>query len=314
MADITPHLKPQYDHIPGLALWAGGASIVTVAFLIVIKTLAYLDNDSVSVLASLLDSGVDAGASIITFMAIRFSLKPADSEHRHGHGKIEGLAAFTQAGLIALAAVFLLVESLHRFKGAPPPGDLTLAIPVMIVSVFISGLLIAVQKYSLRHAPSLAVEADYAHYANDIIVNGGVIAVLWLQSMGAPFWVDPAFGVLMAAYLAFSTWSVGGKALDMLLDRELPDETREKITQIVLSHDKVLGMHDLRTYKSGMRVFMSFDMELDPSLLLYTAHEIVREVEHDLLLSFPNAEILIHVDPYGDTFDSRHTVADVHDK
>jgi ferrous-iron efflux pump FieF len=285
-----------------------------VAFLIVLKTLAYLDNGSVSVLASLLDSVVDAGASIITFMAIRFSLKPADSEHRHGHGKIEGLAAFMQAGLIAGAGFFLLLESFYRFKGAPPPGDLSLAIPVMIVSVFISGLLIAVQKYSLRHAPSLAVESDYAHYANDIIVNGGVIAVLWLQSMGAPVWVDPVFGIVIAIYLGFSSFTITRKALDMLLDRELPDDIREKITQIVFAHPKVLGMHDLRTYKSGMRVFMSFDVELDPSLLLYTAHEIVREVEHDLLLSFPNAEILIHADPYGDTFDTRHTLADVHNQ
>lgn len=305
MADAL-HIKPAHSHVPILALWAGGASIVTVAFLIVLKGMAYLDNGSVSVLASLLDSVVDAGASIITFMAIRFSLKPADSEHRHGHGKIEGVAALMQAALIAAAGFFLLLESIDRLKGAPAAGDLSLAIPVMIVSVGISAVLIAVQKYSLRHAPSLAVEADYAHYANDIVVNGGVIAVLWLQARGAPAWIDPAFGVLVALWLGWSTRGIAMKALDMLLDRELPDETRERITQVVFSNPKVLGMHDLRTYKSGMRVFMSFDIELDPSLLLYTAHEIVREVEHDLLLVFPNAEILIHVDPYGDTFDTRH--------
>ena len=311
---MTPHLRPQYDHFPTLALWAGGASIVTVAVLIVIKGMAYLDNGSVSVLASLLDSVVDAGASIITFMAIRLSLKPADSEHRHGHGKIEGVAALMQAALIAAAGFFLLLESIYRFKGAPPPGDIGVAVPVMIISVAISAVLIAVQKYSLRHAPSLAVEADYAHYANDIIVNGGVIAVLWLQMQGAPAWIDPAFGVLVALWLGWSTREIAMKALDMLLDRELPDATREDITRIVFEHDKVLGLHDLRTFKSGMRVFISFDIELDPSLLLYTAHEIVREVEHALLVHFPNAEILIHVDPYGDTYDSRHTAVDVNHK
>lgn len=296
---------------PAFALWAGAASVVTVLFLIVIKLAAYLENGSVSVLASLLDSVVDAGASLITLMAIRVSLTPADSEHRHGHGKAEGVAALFQAAFIAAAAFFLFLESAKRFGGVQASGDMALAVPVMLVSIVLSLILTAVQKYSLRRAPSLAVEADHAHYSTDIVVNIGVIGVLWLQAAGAPSWLDPAFGALVAVYLMVTAKGIAGKGLDMLLDRELSEEVRKKITAIVFAHDKVLGLHDLRTYKSGMRMFMSFDIELDPSLLLYTAHEIVREVEHELLVEFPNAEILIHVDPYGDTYDTRHNVADL---
>lgn len=299
-------LKPQ------LALLAGGLALGTVAILIGIKAWAYLGNGSVSVLASLIDSVVDAGASLIMFLAIRYSLKPADSEHRYGHGKVEGLAALFQAAFIAGAGLFLLLESLTRFASPVAFNETGVAITVMVVSTLLSFGLICVQTYILSSAPSLAVESDRAHYSTDVIVNIAVIGVLIALQNGAPGWIDPLFGVILSLYLALTVKSIAGKGLDMLLDRELPGSIREVITSKVLSHQHVLGMHDLRTNKSGMRVFISFDMELDPSLLLYNAHEIVREVEHELLIDFPNAEILIHVDPYGDTHDTRHHVAGIH--
>lgn len=297
---------------PRMALFAGGASIVTVALLIAIKLYATVESGSASVMASLIDSVVDASVSLMTFFAIRLSLKPADADHRYGHGKVEGLAALFQAAFIAGAGFFLILETAGRFGAGRMPENSELAIAVMVISTLVSAVLVAVQNYTLNHAPSLAVEADKAHYSTDMFVNVGVIAVLLALDYGAPAWIDPAFAVLVALYLGVTVKRIAGKGIDMLLDRELPGAAREIITKKVLSHNYVMGMHDLRTHKSGMRVFISFDIELDPSLLLYNAHEIVREVEHDLLLDFPNAEILIHVDPYGDTHDTRHNVAGVH--
>jgi ferrous-iron efflux pump FieF len=305
--------RPAANEIkPQMALMAGGIALGTVLVLIIIKAWAYADNGSVAVLASLIDSIADAGASLIMFLAIRFSLKPADSEHRYGHGKVEGLAALFQAAFILGTAFFLLLESGMHAAAPIPVKQSTIAITIMGISAFLSFGLISAQTYILKKAPSLAVEADRAHYSMDVVINLGALCVLWAMASGAPFWIDPLFGIAVSLYLGFTVKSIAGMGLDMLLDRELPGDARELITNKVLSHRYVLGMHDLRTHKSGMRVFISFDMELDPSLLLYNAHEIVREVEHELLVDFPNAEILIHVDPYGDTHDTRHNVAGVH--
>jgi ferrous-iron efflux pump FieF len=292
---------------PRMALVAGAASIATVLVLIVIKLYATLSTGSASVLASLIDSVVDASVSIMTFAAIHISLKPADDDHRHGHGKVEGLAALFQAAFICGAGFFLLLESAERFATRSIPNESEIAIAIMAVSTILSVFLVMVQNYTLRFAPSLAVESDRAHYSSDIIVNLGVIGVLMALQRGAPNWIDPAFAILVAAYLALTAKRIAEKGIDMLLDRELPGAAREIITKKVLSHKYVMGMHDLRTSKSGMKVFISFDIELDPSLLLYNAHEIVREVEYELLIEFPNAEILIHADPHGDTYDTRHS-------
>ncbi len=297
-----------------MALVAVSASMITVCFLIGLKVFAYIDNGSASVLASLVDSIVDASVSVMMFLAVRLSLKPADEEHRSGHGKVEGLAALMQAAFIAGAGFFLLLESIKRFSNGMPPGHEHWAIAVMGVSTVCSLVLIYIQKRTLQYAPSLAVEADHAHYSMDIFINVGVILILLGLRAGAPAWIDPAFGVVIAAYLAVTVRKIAGQGIDMLLDRELPQDVRDAITKKVMAHPGVMGMHDLRTNKSGMDFFISFDIELDPSLLLYTAHEIVRAVEHELLKDFPNAEILIHADPYGDTQDTRHRVAGVHDR
>lgn len=282
------------------------ASIATVLLLIVMKATIFVVTDAASILASLMDSLSDATVSVMTYFAIRFSLKPADDDHRSGHGKIEGLAALFQAALITLAGAALLWESVRRMADPQPIEHHELAILVMLVSIALSVVLVNIQKKVLKEAPSLAVEADQAHYATDIIVNVGVIVVMLLLLAGAPLWIDTLFAMAMVGYLGWTAKGIGMLGLDMLLDRELPETVRQSIIDKVRAHDQVIDMHDLRTSKSGMRVFISFDIEVDGEMKLTDAHEIARHVEYDLLRDFPHAEIMIHIDPHGDVDDTRH--------
>jgi ferrous-iron efflux pump FieF len=295
------------------ALYAGAAALITAGFLIIIKGGAWIASDSAAVLASLADSIIDAGISIMNFYAIRYSLKPADHEHRHGHGKVEGVAAMFQGAFIFGAGVFLIFESLSRFTSHEPVEAHMLSMVVMGVSVVASIALVFIQNYSLKHAPSLAVKSEKAHYSTDIILNGGVMLVLFLLYQGAPLWIDPVFALIVVAYLGKTAWDIVVEGLDMLLDRELPDNDRETILRKIRSHKEVKNVHDLRTRKSGMKIYMSFDMELDADKSLRDAHAISLEVEHDLLELYPNAEIMIHKDPYGVPHEeSRHNVPGVH--
>lgn len=297
---------PLSTYMPHKALIAGMASIATVLVLIVMKTVMFMLSDSASVLASLMDSLADITVSLMTYFAIRFSLKPADDNHRSGHGKIEGLAALFQASLIMLAGLALLWESARRLMNPHLVEYHELAIGVMLASIILSVVLVRIQSRVLKEAPSLAVEADQAHYSTDIIVNAGVIVVLLLLMAGAPLWIDTIFAMLVVVYLGWAARGIAIQGLDMLLDRELPETTRQAITDKVRAHANVLDIHDLRTSKSGMRIFISFDIEVDGEMKLTDAHNIARNVEYDLLRDFPHADIMIHVDPHGDPDDTRH--------
>lgn len=296
---------PSYE--PRRALIAGLASIVTVALLIMIKTMAYLASGSTSVLAALIDSGSDAAGSLMNLLAIHISLKPADDHHRYGHGKVEGLAALFQSALIVVASAYLIIHAIGHFQHPVAVEHHGLGIAVMMVSIILSAVLVLIQRASLRHAPSLAIEADKAHYGADIAVNIAVLIVLVLQSYGAPAWIDPVVALLIGVWLLRMACKVMQGGLDMLLDREVSDAERTRILECVRSNPDVRGVHDLRTRMVGMNLNISFDIEVDPDLLLRDAHNIARDVELCLMKDYPNAEIMIHVDPEGEVEDTRHS-------
>jgi ferrous-iron efflux pump FieF len=91
--------------------------------------------------------------------------------------------------------------------------------------------------------------------------------------------------------------SIARQAFDILVDRELPDEILERVHKISCSHPKVLGIHELRTRSSGLKYFIQLHIDVHDDLSLMEAHQISDDVEKEILLEFPNADILIHQDP-----------------
>ncbi len=293
-------IEPRYAMIA--SYWVIG----TVALLICIKGYAYWQSESAAVLATFTDSLTDAGISLMMLFALRYSLKPADNSHRHGHGKMEGIGALFQAAFLSAAGLFLILESFDRFSNPVPVTNQFTGIIVAGIAIVLSILLVLVQNYCLKRAPSLAVQADQAHYQTDVFLNSSVIISLLISYYGGPAWIDPACAVLIACYYIYTARRIGIEAMDMLLDRELPEPVRSKIKERIKQHPDILGYHDLRTRKSGMILHISFDVEIEPTLTLKDAHEIVRCLEQDILDDFPYAEIIIHKDPFGDTHDPRH--------
>lgn len=290
------------------AYWALG----TVFILVIIKAGAYYLSGSAALLGSLTDTIGDGVISLITLASIRISLMPADKDHRFGHGKVEGFSAMLQASFLIGASVFLVFESARRLLR---PEDIThhfLGIAVSVIAVILSLILVRVQQRAIEKTQSLALEADQRHYMNDVLINGAVIVGLTFHYFTGMIWADSLLGFVIALYIGWTGYEVGQKAADMLMDREIEEEKRETIHSIVENFKGVYGMHDLRTRRSGMSIIISFDIELDPDQSLRDAHAITREIEFALLEHFPNAEILIHKDPKGDTYDTRHKVQGVH--
>lgn len=303
---FTREAEPRY------ALIASAWAIATVTVLIVIKAIAYFKSDSTAILATLTDSINDAGISLMMLLALRYSLRPADKGHRHGHGKAEGLAALFQGAFLSGAGVFLALSALERFAQPVEITNHLLGISVGGIAIVLSVLLVTVQKYCLSRAPSLAIEADRLHYSSDAYLNGAVVLALIADYYGGPAWIDPLCGLAVALYMFRAAYKIGAEAGDMLMDKELPKAVRERIKSIVMQHDDVHSLHDLRTRKSGMILHISFDVEIDPAMALRDAHQVTRDLENMILVDFPRAEIIIHMDPVGDTHDARHTVKGVH--
>jgi len=279
---------------------AAYASVGVALFLILLKTGAAIVTSSVAVLASLADSGLDFLTSSLTLYAIGQSLMPADREHRFGHGKAEPLAGLAQSGFIAASASLIAFEGIRRIFEPVPVKNESVGVAVMLVSIVATAGLVIYQRHVVRATGSVAVAGDRMHYLSDLLSNAGVILGILLAAFGFPQ-ADPIIALIIAGMLVTGAWGVFRPSLDQLMDRELPDDDRERIKVIVRSHKAVRDMHDLKTRKSGLSTFIQLHIELDPEISLVAAHSVSDEVEQAILAGFPGAEIIIHQDPVGAT-------------
>ncbi len=274
------------------------ASVATAIILIAVKVLAWAKTDSVSLLATLVDSSLDLLASMVNLWAIRRSLRPATREYRFGQGKVEAIAGLGQSMFVMGSAMFLLLESGRRLFDPAPVMMLGYGLAVVIFSVLLTSLLVAFQVYVIKKTQSPAIKADALHYKTDLLVNVGVLVALVLTSMG---WIifDALIALAIAIYILASARIIARDSAQHLLDHELSDEERLQIRDRVLSHPDVLGMHDLRTRRSGGMIFIQLHLELDDHLELLKAHAIADTVEQSIMQVFPNSEVIIHEDPLG---------------
>jgi len=280
-----------------LMRWATYAATATAALLIAAKLAAWLATDSVALLSTLIDSTLDLAASVLTLLAVRQSLQPADHNHRFGHGKVEALAGLGQAAFILGSGALLIREAVGRVAHPVAVSHGAWGIAVMALSILATLGLVAFQRRVVARTQSLAIKGDALHYAGDVVLNLSVIVSL-LLAMG-PGWTlaDPLFALAIAVWLMVNALGIARGAIETLMDHELPDAERDRIRAVALDHPGVLDLHDLRTRSSGRQGFIQLHLVLPAPLPLAEAHRIGDEVEAAILAEFPRFEVIIHLDP-----------------
>jgi len=272
------------------------ASVATAVILIVVKAIAWYLSGSIGILASLIDSLMDSFASIINLFAVRYALQPADDDHQFGHGKAEPLAGIAQASFIAGSAVFLIFNAVQRLQNPQTLSHGNVGIAVMVFAIVITLFLVLYQKHVVKITNNLAIKADSLHYVTDLLTNFSILIALYLTIKGY-LWVDAVFAIFIALYIFKSAFDIGQDAFQQLMDKKLDSKTEALIINTINQTKDIIGFHDFRTRQSGKNKFIQFHLELDESYSLLKAHEISDGLEKQLMLSIPDAEIIIHEDP-----------------
>lgn len=275
------------------------AAVGVAGVLVLLKVAAYLITGSVALLSSLIDSALDAAASLVNLVAVRQALQPADPEHRFGHGKAEPLAGLGQAAFISGSSVFLIVEALGRLLSPAPVTEGGVGIAVMLFAIVATFVLVGYQRHVVARTGSVAIAADGVHYTGDVLINLSVIASIVLADYLGFGYADPLFALAIAAYLLFNARGIFRSSLDLLMDRELPDADRARILSMARAHPQVVDAHDLRTRSSGQQTFIQLHLEMAPHLPLVEAHAVAEQVAAQIRGSYPRADVLIHQDPAG---------------
>ena len=285
--------KQSYDFLVRLAAISATA---TALILVTIKLYAWLATDASAMLASATDSMLDLFASIMNVVILRFALAPADQEHKFGHGKAESLAGLVQAAFVLGSSLLLMIHGVERIITPKATVQTEVGIWVSIIAIVLTLGLVILQKYVIAKTNSMAISADSLHYQSDLILNLGVLAALFL-SQGYWLRADGVFTLMVGVYLLYGALKIIWLSVHHLMDHELSLDEQSKIKAIVLSHDKALGLHDLRTRQAGQQRFIQFHLELDDTLTLLEAHTIGEEIEGEIEHALAPCEVFIHHDP-----------------
>ena len=277
------------------------ASLLVASTLIVLKSYGWITTTSVSLLGSLADSLIDFLASVFVFVAISYSMLPADSKHRFGYDKSEGLAAFVQSLFIGMSGIYVCFEATKRLLN---PSDQqisqpSIAIWIILVSIVLTLALVMYQKYVVKKTKSIAIESDQYHYLTDTYINLSVLFSIAITGWTRFVFIDALVGLLISGVVLYTSVTLLKKSFKILLDQEIQSEDRDRIREIALDHPKVLGFHDLRTRDTGREYIIQFHLELDPNMSLLESHEITDEVTDNVLKLYPDSELIIHTDPLG---------------
>ncbi|WP_095054636.1 cation diffusion facilitator family transporter [Pseudomonas sp. Irchel s3b2] len=272
------------------------ASVAVACILIVAKAIAWWLSGSVSMLAGLTDSALDGVSSLLNLLAVHYALRPADDDHRYGHGKAESLAGMAQALFIGGSAVLIALQAIERLKHPEPIGAAWLSIGVIVFSLALTVALLMLQHRVIKATGSNVVSADSLHYRSDLLLNGSILVALVLAGFG---WhqVDPWFGLGIAVYILWSAIHIARESFAVLMDEELPLDVSQHMLELACSVPGVLGAHDLRTRISGNQWFVQLHLELPGELTLSVAHDISDKAADAIHAAYPRAEVLVHADP-----------------
>ena len=277
------------------------ATVAGVSLIIIAKIFGWFLSESVTMLASLVDSLLDICVSMMNLIAVHYALQPADHEHRFGHEKVEDIAVFSQAVFFGLSGIFLIITAIKRFFY--PNNNIlnegNASIEILLFSTVITLLIVIFQYYVMNKAKSNILKADSLHYITDFLTNAGAIIGIAITT----YWQLPMFdnitAIAIAIYIIFISTKLLKKSFNNLMDHELDEKERKMIIEIIKAHKEVLGFHDLKTRYAGVKPFIQFHLELDKNMPLKETHHITEEIEEAIIEKLPNAEIIIHQDPEG---------------
>jgi len=277
------------------------ASVSLALVLLVAKAWAAYLTDSTAMLGSLADTALDVIASLTTLMGVRIAAQPADLDHRFGHGKAEALVSLAQVVLIAISAVGIMWRAMDRLVHGAETEAMGAGIAVSILAIALTFVLLWYQRQVIERTGSVAIKTDNVHYKSDLMLNGAVIVALVLDQALHVAGADALFGIGIALWLLWGAWRASSEAVHQLMDREWPEEERQEFLDAAAKFEEFRGLHDMRTRKSGTLRFVQFHVWVPAHWTVQEAHDRLDRAEEELQQSFPDTEILIHVDPEGQT-------------
>jgi cation diffusion facilitator family transporter len=287
-------------------------SVAAAVLLTGMKLTVGLLTGSLGLLAEAAHSGLDLVAALITYLAVRVADRPADAEHLYGHGKVENLAALLETLLLLVTCAWIMHEAISRlfFKFVPVDANVW-AFLVVLVSIVVDLSRARALRRVARRYHSQALEADALHFSTDVWSSLVVLLGLTLVALGNVIGqaqstlvrADAVAALVVALLVVYVSLRLGRRTIDALLD-QAPPGMAAAVLQAVHGVADVLECRRLRVRQAGPRMFVDLTIGVRRGHSLERGHAISTEVEERIHALYPQADVVVHVDPVSPTDES----------
>ncbi|MEM3480754.1 MAG: cation-efflux pump [Candidatus Korarchaeum sp.] len=257
------------------------------------KLYAGLVTGSLSVLAEFLHSALDSLTTLVTFLTVRFSMRPPDATHPYGHRKVDSIGGLAGALLLMLTMIWVMDEAIKRMMSPPEIEVSMLPIGVMLISMLID----FERSRALRRAADItgsrALESDALHFSSDMLTSLAVILGLMFVRMGVKV-LDPLIAILISILFLRSALKISKEAIYDLTDRVDP-KLIEEVRRACLSIPEVMEVERVRARTVGRFLFADVRVRGAPEDLRGRIAEVLRErlgMDVDLVLEVVEGETL----------------------
>ena len=245
---------------------------------------------SLALISEALHSSVDVVATVVTWMVVRFSDRPADEEHHYGHGKLESVSALGIIAMLYVLAGGILVESFSRLRaGTPPPALSAIPFVVLIVDIALNFWRARALHRAAHQTRSQALAADALHFASDVLGSLAVIVGLALSGLGYA-WGDAVAAATVAIVIAMLGLRMARSTVETLVDRA-PEGAAGKATAAIRVVPGVVAVERLRVRMVGSTHFIDAIVQVPRTFPIDRVDEIKRKAQAAVLAAFEDADL-----------------------
>lgn len=264
--------------------------------LFIFKYIAGYLSGSISIIADAFNNLSDAGSSLITLIGFKFAGMKEDEEHPFGHGRIEYISGFIVSIVVILMGIELGKSSIGKIINPEKVESSLLTIVILIISVCVKLYMTVYNKRIGKKIESTAMKATSLDSLSDSIATIFVLlSILFMKIIKIN--IDGYAGVLVAIFILYTGYNAAKETVSPLLGMKPDPELVENIEKIVLSHEEIVGIHDLiiHDYGPGRRI-ISLHGEVRGDGDIFELHDAIDVIENQLFLEL-DCEAVIHMDP-----------------
>ena len=276
-------------------------SIVAAILTIALKTGAWALTDSVGLLSDAAESTVNLVAAVVALIALTVAARPATERFLYGRAKAEYFSAAVEGLMIFVAAAVIMVTAVERFINPRPLENLGLGLVIVVIASLINGGVAVVLLRAGKAHNSITLRADGKHLMTDVITSAGVLLGVALVALTGWERLDPLIAFAVGVNIIVTGSGLLGESVSGLLDKALPDEDHEIITEVLRRRtDGTVTFHGLQTREAGQQKYMNVHVLVPDEWTVKRGHDYIEELEDELHGCLPDLTVLTHLEPISD--------------